>query len=335
MTFISFKIIYSSQEYKSKYGDLSRRLRFFQKIKRLAVFNLTLNYNKLVKGNLVEIKTIGVVGCGAMGAGIVQVCSQAGYQVIVSEINDALLRRGMGIIDNILTKDVTKQKITQADKDAIQSRIRGTVNMDDFAGCDIVVEVVVENMNLKREIFGKLDNICLPHTILASNTSCLPVLDIGMSTKRPDKVLGIHFFNPVPVMKLVELVKTLATGDETFEIGKRFAESVGKTVVVTKDTPGFIVNRLMVPQLLNAVRMLEQGVASKEDIDTGMKLGLNHLMGPFALIDLVGVDVICFIAKAVYEETKDPQFIIPTQLNKMLTAGWLGRKTGKGFYDYK
>ena len=176
-----------------------------------------------------EIKTVGVVGCGAMGAGIAQVCSQAGYQVVVSEINDALLKRGMGIIDSILTKDVTKQKITQADKNAVQARIKGTINMDDFTPCELVIEVVIENMNLKREVFGRLDKICAPNAILASNTSCLSVLDIGMSTKRPDKVLGIHFFNPVPVMKLVELVKTLATSDETFQTGKIFTESVGKT----------------------------------------------------------------------------------------------------------
>ena len=282
-----------------------------------------------------EIKTVGVVGCGAMGAGIAQVSAQAGYQVVVSEINDALLKRGLGIIDSILTKDVGKQKITQAEKDAVQSRIKGTTDMKDFAVCDIIVEAVIENMNLKKDVFGKLDKICPPHTILASNTSCLSILDVSTATSRPAKVLGIHFFNPVPVMKLVELVKTLTTSDETFVTGKAFSESLGKTAVVSKDAPGFVVNRLMVPQLLSAVRMLEQGVATKEDIDAGLKLGLNHPIGPFGLIDLVGVDVICFIARAIYEETKDPQFIIPTQLNKMLTAGWLGRKTGKGFYEYK
>jgi 3-hydroxybutyryl-CoA dehydrogenase len=282
-----------------------------------------------------EIKTVGIVGCGAMGAGIAQVSAQSGYHIIVSEINDALLKRGLGIIDSILAKDVAKQKITQAEKESIQARIKGTIDMKDFAACDIVVEAVIENMGLKKDVFGKLDKICPPETIFASNTSCLSILDISTSTARPGKMLGIHFFNPVPVMKLVELVKTLTTSEDTFATGKAFTESVGKTAVITKDTPGFIVNRLMVPQLLSAVRMLEQGVASKEDIDTGMKLGLNHPIGPFALIDLVGVDVICFIAKAIYEETKDPQFIIPIQLNKMLIAGWLGRKTGKGFYEYK
>jgi len=282
-----------------------------------------------------EIKRVGVVGCGAMGAGIVQVSAQAGYQVTVSEINETLLTRGLGIIENILAKDVGKQKITQAEKDNIQSRIKGTTDMKDFAGCDLVVEVVIENMDLKRKVFAELDKICPPQTILASNSSCLSILDIAMATNRPDKVMGIHFFNPVPVMKLVELVRTISTSDETYNAGKQYAESAGKTVVNTKDTPGFIVNRLMVPQLLNAVHMLELGVANREDIDAAVKLGLNHPMGPFALIDLIGVDVVCFIAKAVYEETKDNQFVIPTLLQKMLTAKWLGRKTGKGFYDYK
>jgi 3-hydroxybutyryl-CoA dehydrogenase len=282
-----------------------------------------------------EIKKVGVVGCGVMGAGIAQVTAQAGYQVVASEINETLLNRGLGIIDSNLAKDVSKQRITQAEKQAIQARIKGTIDTKDFSDCDLIIEVVIENMELKKKLYSDLDKICPPHTILASNTSCLSILDIAAATKRPDKVMGIHFFNPVPLMKLVELVRTLTTSDETFATGKIFTESVGKTAVITKDTPGFIVNRLMVPQVLNAVRMVEQGIASKEDIDTAMKLGLNHPIGPFALIDLVGIDVICFIARATYEETKDPQFTIPTLLQKMLTAGWLGRKSGKGFYEYK
>lgn len=282
-----------------------------------------------------EIKKVGVVGCGAMGAGIAQVSAQAGYQVIASEINDTLLKKGLNLIDSILTKDVGKQKITQADKEATLARIKGTIDTKDFADCDLVIEAVIENMDLKRKVFGELDKICKPEAILASNSSSLSILDMAIATKRLDKVLGIHFFNPVPVMKLVELIRTIATGDETASAGRKFAESVGKTVVAAKDTPGFIVNYLMIPQLLNAVRILEKGVASKEDIDNAMKLGLNHPLGPFSLIDLVGVDVVCFIAKAVYDETKDPQFALPVLLQKMLTAGWLGRKTGKGFYDYQ
>ncbi len=281
-----------------------------------------------------EIKKVGVVGCGAMGAGIVQVCAQAGYQVVASEINDTLLNRGLGLIENILSKDVTKGRIIQADKEAIQSRIKGTTDTKNFADCDLVIEAVIENMDLKRKVFGELDKICPPHALLASNSSSLSILDMAIATKRLDKVLGIHFFNPVPVMKLVELIRTIATSDETANAGRQFAEKLGKTVVAAKDTPGFIVNYLMIPQLLNAVRIYEKGVAAKEDIDNAMKLGLNHPIGPFALIDLVGVDVVCFIAKAVYEETKDPQFVIPNLLQKMFTAGWLGRKSGKGFYDY-
>jgi 3-hydroxybutyryl-CoA dehydrogenase len=283
----------------------------------------------------VEIKKVGVVGCGAMGAGIVQVYAQAGFQVVASEINEALLKRGLGLIDTILSKDVSKQRITQADKEAITRRIKGTTDMKDFADCDLVIEAVIESMDLKRKVFGELDKICPPHTILASNSSSLSILDMAIATKRLDKVLGIHFFNPVPLMKLVELIRTIATSDETAAAGRKFAEAVGKTVVAAKDTPGFIVNYLMIPQLLNSVRILEKGVAAKEDIDNAMKLGLNHPLGPFTLIDLIGVDVVCFIAKAVYEETKDPQFIIPTLLQKMFTAGWLGRKSGKGFYDYQ
>jgi 3-hydroxybutyryl-CoA dehydrogenase len=283
----------------------------------------------------VEIKKVGVVGCGVMGAGIVQVGAQAGYQVVASEINDTLLNKGLSLINSILTKDVAKQKITEADKAATLARIKGTTDMNDFADCDLVIEAVIENMELKRKVFGELDKICPPQTILASNTSSLSILDMAIATKRLDKVLGIHFFNPVPLMKLVEVIKTIATSDETAVIGRKYAESVGKTVVVAKDTPGFIANYLMVPQLLNAVRILEKGIASKEDIDNAMKLGLNHPIGPLALIDLVGVDVVSFIAKAVYEETKDPQFVVPTTLQKMFTAGWLGRKTGKGFYDYQ
>ena len=282
-----------------------------------------------------EIKKVGVVGCGVMGAGIVQVGAQAGYQVVASEINDTLLNKGLSLINSILTKDVAKQKITEADKTATLARIKGTTDMKDFADCDLVIEAVIENMDLKRKIFSELDKICPPQTILASNTSSLSILDMAVATKRPDKVLGIHFFNPVPLMKLVEVIKTIATSEETAVAGCKYAESTGKTVVVAKDTPGFIANYLMVPQLLNAVRILEKGIASKEDIDNAMKLGLNHPIGPLALIDLVGVDVVSFIANAVYAETKDPQFIVPTTLQKMFTAGWFGRKTGKGFYDYQ
>ena len=282
-----------------------------------------------------EIKKVGVVGCGAMGAGIAQVCAQSGYQVVVSEINDQLLNKGLASLNSILSKNVEKGKISQQDKDAIVGRIKGTTDMKDFGDCDLMIEAAIENLELKKKIFAELDKICPKHAILSTNTSCLSIVDMALATSKPDKVLGLHFFNPAPVMKLLEIVRTISTGDETYETSKAFGESLGKTVVTVQDAPGFVVNRLMVPQLLNAVRTLESGVATKEDIDTAMVLGLNHPMGPLALTDLVGVDVVCFIAKGIYEETKDPQFIIPNLLNKMFTAGWLGRKTGKGFYEYK
>ncbi len=282
-----------------------------------------------------EIKKVGVVGCGAMGSGITQVCAQSGYQVIVSEINDELLKKGLASINSVLTRSVEKGRISQQDKDSTLARIKGTTNTKDFQDCDLMIEAAIENMKVKKNIFAELDKICPTHAILATNTSCLSIMDMAMETRRPDKVLGLHFSNPAPVMKLLEIVKTITTSDETIEVGKNFGEFLGKTIVTVNDAPGFIVNRLMVPQLLNAVRLLEAGVATKEGIDTAITLGLNHPMGPFALTDLVGIDVVCFIAQGIYNETKDPQFIIPTLLRKMLTAGWLGRKTGKGFYEYK
>ena len=282
-----------------------------------------------------EIKQVGVVGCGQMGGGITQVCAQSGYPVIVSEINEELLNKGLTSINSSLTKAVAKERITQQDKDATLARIKGTTDMKDFSNCDLVIEAAIENLDLKKRIFVELDKICPKPAILATNTSCLSIIDIAMATTRPDKVLGLHFFNPPPAMKLLEIVKTVTTNDETLEIGKNFGKSVGKTIIVAKDAPGFIVNRLMVPQILNAIRMLEAGVATKEDIDTGVTLGLNHPLGPLGLADFVGLDTLYFIANSIYDEFKDPQFASPILLKKMVTAGWLGRKTGKGFYEYK
>lgn len=282
-----------------------------------------------------EIKKVGVVGCGVMGSGIVITCAQAGYQVVASEINEELLNKGLALVNKFLSKSLEKGKISQQDKDSALGRIKGTINFKDFHDCDLVIEAAIESMDLKKKIFADLEKVCPKHAILATNTSCLSIIDMAVVTKRPAKVLGLHFFNPAPIMKLVEIVKTIITSDETLEISENFVESVGKTTITVKDTPGFVVNRLLVPQILNAARMLEMGIATKEDIDKGINLGLNHPMGPFALADLVGMDVLCFIAKAMYEETKDPQFIIPTLINKMVAAGWFGRKTGKGFYEYK
>ena len=281
-----------------------------------------------------EINKVGVVGCGQMGAGITQICAQAGYQVVTSEINSELLNKGMKFIESRLSRDVEKERISQQEKDSIISRIEGTTNIKDFANCDLMIEVAIENMDLKKKIFAELDKICPQHAILATNTSCLSIIDIAMATGKPDKVLGLHFFNPVPVMKLLEIVKTIATSDETLEAGQAFGKSLGKTIVIAQDTPGFIVNCLLIPYLLNAIRMLNAGVATKEDIDTGINLGLNHPMGPLALSDLIGNDTVLFIANALYDEFKEAQYAPPSLLRKMVTAGWLGRKTGKGFYEY-
>ena len=282
-----------------------------------------------------EIKKVGVVGCGQMGGGITQVCAQSGYPVVVSEINDELLKKGLASIDSSLSRSVQKEKITQQDKDSTLARIKGTTDTKDFGDCDLVVEAAVENMELKKKIFADLDKVCPQQAILATNTSCLSIIDIAMVTSRPDKVLGLHFMNPVPIMKLLEVVRTIATSDETLETGKTFGKSLGKTIVTARDTPGFIANYLEMPYLLNSMRMMDAGVATKEDIDTTMNLGFNYPMGPLTLCDLIGLDTILFVVDAIYEETKDPQYAAPPILRKMVTAGWLGRKTGKGFYDYK
>jgi len=284
---------------------------------------------------MVNIKKVGVVGCGTMGGGITQVCAQAGYQVVVSEINNELLNKGLASINSFLSKSVEKGKLSPQDKDTTLSHIKGTTNMKDFAECDLVIEAAIENMELKKRIFSELDKICPANTILATNTSCLSIIDMAKATSRPEKVLGLHFFNPVPLMKLLEIVKTVATSDELIETAKEFGKSLDKTVVIAQDAPGFIVNRLMIPFLLDAIRMYESGVASREDIDAGVNLGLNHPMGPLTLSDLVGLDVVLFIANAIYDEFKDPKYAAPILLKKMVAAGWLGRKTGKGFYDYK
>ena len=281
-----------------------------------------------------EVKKVGVVGCGSMGAGIAQLCAQSGFQVVVSEINDEFLKRGMGFIDKVLSRSVEKGKLAQADKDAVMGRIKGTTSTKDFADCDLVIEAAIENLDLKKKIFAELDGICPKEAILATNTSCLSIIDMAMVTKRVDKVVGLHFFNPAPVMKLLEIVKTIATSDETMTASQKFGEKLGKTTVVAQDAPGFIVNRLWIPFLLHSIRLYEDGVASREDIDNAIQLGLNYPMGPLTLSDMVGIDVVKFVSDALYEQLKDPRYITPTLVDKMVAAGWLGRKTGKGFYDY-
>jgi 3-hydroxybutyryl-CoA dehydrogenase len=282
-----------------------------------------------------EIKKVGVVGCGLMGSGIAQVCAQSGYHVVVSEVNDALLNKGLASINGFLTKSVEKGKIAQQDKDATLNRIKGTTNVSDFADCDLVIEAVAENMDLKKKVFAELDKTCRRYSILATNTSVLSIIDISTATSRLDKVLGLHFMNPVPIMRLLEIVQTIATSDETIEICRGFGKSLGKTIVITKDTPGFIVNRLSIPFTLNAIRMLEAGIATREDIDAAVNLGLNHPMGPLTLADFLGIDTLYYAACDMYEKFKEPQYAPPVLLQKMIAAGWYGRKAGRGFYDYK
>jgi 3-hydroxybutyryl-CoA dehydrogenase len=282
-----------------------------------------------------DIKKVGVVGCGLMGGGIAQTCAQSSYQVTVSEINDELLNKGLGAIRKTLAKSVEKGKLTKEDEEATLGRLKGTTNTGDFADCDIVVEAAVENMELKKKIFAELDGICRPDIVLATNTSSQSITEIAAATKRPDKVIGTHFFNPVPVMKLLEVVTTIVSSEETLATVRAFGESLGKNVIVAKDTPAFIVNRILTPMMLEAIRLYEAGVATREDIDTGITLGLNHPMGPLTLADFVGLDTMYFITEAMYEETKDPKFAAPLLLRRMVKAGHLGRKTGKGFYDYQ
>ncbi len=281
-----------------------------------------------------EIKHIGVVGCGLMGSGIAEVCARAGYKVSVSEISDELLQKGLGRIQKSLSKAVARGKVEQQQADQAMARITGTLDLADLAECDMVIEAAIENMAVKKEIFAALDKLLAPHALLASNTSSLCITEMAGATHRGDKVLGIHFFNPVPVMPLIEFVRTILTSDETMEIARQFGASLGKTMVTAKDTPGFIVNRLLIPYLLDAVQVYENGLATREDIDTAIKLGLNHPMGPLTLLDFVGLDTCLFIADAMFEEYKDPRYAAPPLLRRMVLAGQLGRKSGKGFYDY-
>ena len=281
-----------------------------------------------------EIKKVGLVGCGLMGSGIVEACARAGYTVVVREVNDDLLQQGLSRLKTSLAKGVERGKLPQADMDAALARITGTTSLDDFRGCDLVIEAVLENMAEKKSVFAALDAILAPQAIIASNTSSLCITEMASVTKRGDKVLGLHFFNPVPVMPLLEIVRTILTSEETLAIARQFGASLGKTMVVAKDAPGFIVNLLLIPYALDAVRALENGVASKEDMDTAIKLGLNHPMGPFTLLDFVGLDTTLFIADAMYQEFKDPRYAAPPLLRRMVLAGHLGRKAGKGFYDY-
>jgi 3-hydroxybutyryl-CoA dehydrogenase len=289
---------------------------------------------------MAEIKRVGVCGCGLMGSGIAQVAATAGYDVVIFEAVEAALNRGMAGIKKSLDKFVERGKagdgraFAAADRDATLARLKTTVAIDDLKDCDLVIEAVIENMAVKTELFAKLDALLAPHAIICSNTSSLCVIEMAAATKRPDRVAGLHFFNPVPLMKLVEIVKTIVTSQETIDTLYAFAAKVGKTAVLAQDTPGFIVNRLLVPYLVYAIRMFESGLASREDIDEGMKLGCGHPMGPLTLLDFVGLDTTYFIAQIMFDEFKDPMMAPPPLLKRMVLAGHLGRKSGRGFYDY-
>lgn len=277
---------------------------------------------------------VGVVGCGLMGSGIAQVCAEAGHDVIVREINDGALSKGLGSIDKFLSKGVEKGKMSAEKKAEILGRLKGTTNLEDLSGCEVLIEAAVENIALKREIFQTLDAACGPKTIFASNTSSLSITEMAATTKRGDRFVGLHFFNPVPLMKLVEVVRSPLTSPESFEAMCAFGAGLGKTVVRASDKTGFIVNRLLVPYLLDAVRALEEGVGSVPDIDEAMKLGCGYPMGPFTLLDFVGIDTTYFIANIMFDEFREKRFAAPPLLKRMTQAGMYGRKSGKGFYDY-
>jgi 3-hydroxybutyryl-CoA dehydrogenase len=283
---------------------------------------------------LMNISKIGVVGCGQMGGGIAQVCARAGYPVLVSEVNAALLKKGLAAIEASLDRAVQRQKMTPEDRDGALAHLKGTVAIADFRDRDLVIEAAVEDLDVKKLIFAGLDRACPAAAILASNTSCLSVAAMAAATGRPDKVLGMHFFNPVPAMKLLEIVRTDTASGATVEAAAAFGRSLGKTIVITRDAPGFIVNRLMIPQVLDAIVMVEAGLAAREDVDTAMTLGLNYPMGPLALADLIGLDTVLSIANGIHDRLAEPQYAAPGLLKRMVAEGRLGRKTGRGFYDY-
>jgi len=280
------------------------------------------------------IEKVGVVGCGLMGSGIAQVAAQAGCQVTVREVSGELVEKGLKAIEKNLQRLVEKGTLSDADRTAVRSRLRGTTRIEDLRDCDLVVEAIIEQLPAKKELFSALDTICPRTTIFASNTSSISITEMATATKRPDRFLGLHFFNPVPVMKLVEVIRTIATDPQVFEEMVAFAIKLGKTPVRTSDRTGFIVNRLLVPYLLDAIRALEEGVGSIVDIDQSMKLGCGHPMGPLTLLDFVGLDTTYYIANVMFDEFKERRFAPPPLLKRMVLAGWNGRKAGRGFYDY-
>ena len=280
------------------------------------------------------IQKVGVAGCGLMGSGIAQVCAAAGFPTVVREVSGELVDRGLKGIDKNLNRLAEKGTITEVAKGEIRGRLKGTTLLDDLKGCDLIIEAIIEQLPAKRELFAALDALCSPSTIFASNTSSLTITEIATATKRPQRFVGLHFFNPVPVMKLVEVVRTIATEEVVYDEMVAFGAKLGKTPVRAKDSTGFIVNRLLVPYLLDAIRALEEGVGSIEDIDNSMKLGCGHPMGPLTLLDFVGLDTTYYISQIMFDEFKEKRFAAPPLLKRMVLAGWNGRKSGRGFYDY-
>ena len=281
-----------------------------------------------------DVRTAGVVGCGIMGSGIVEVCARAGMQVVFVEATDQLVSRGQGAVERSMAKAVERGKLAESSRDEALGRITGSTSFEDLAEADLVIEAVTEDPGAKRDVFHKLDELTRSEVILASNTSSIPIVELASVTKRPDKVVGMHFFNPPPVMPLLEVVRALTTSDETVEFARGMGDRLGKTTVLSRDRAGFIVNYLLVPYLNFAARMYEEGFASAEDIDTAIKLGLSHPMGPLTLLDFIGIDTAVHVAEVLYEEFKEPMFAPPAILKRMVSTGWLGRKTGRGFYEY-
>ena len=281
-----------------------------------------------------DVRKVGVVGCGVMGAGIVEVCARAGLDVLYVEAGPDLVERGRGRIEASILRAVERGKLSEGQREEELGRIAGTTSIEDLADRDLVIEAATEHSETKREVFRRLDEVTGPEVILASNTSSIPIVDLAAATKRPELVVGLHFFNPVPVMGLIEVVKAITTSDETVEFARAFGVVLGKTTVLSKDRAGFIVNMLLIPYLNGAVRMLDEGFATREDIDTAINLGLAHPMGPLQLLDLIGLDTALYVANVLFDEFKEPLFAPPPLLKRMVAAGRLGRKTGRGFYEY-
>jgi 3-hydroxybutyryl-CoA dehydrogenase len=280
-----------------------------------------------------EVKKVGVLGCGLMGSGIAQVAATAGFDVTVLEVEQKFLDKGFAAIEKSLAKFAEKGTIKETPQ-AIRGRLKGTTKKEDLSGCDIIIEAIIENVEEKKKMYSSIDGIVKKDAIFASNTSSISITELLTSTKRPERFVGLHFFNPVPLMKLVEVVRTIATADEVYQTAYEFAKKLGKVPVRTSDKTGFIVNRLLVPYMLDAIRAYEEGVGSIEDIDNAMKLGCGYPMGPFTLLDFVGLDTTYYITHVMYDEFKERRFASPPLLKRLVMAGWYGRKSGKGFYDY-